>query len=220
MEDFLGSLLCLYCVWILCKNSSCCSYACLNRRFHITVHHKLLENILLRDLSYSSKEQDIQAQHQMGIVGILAYITLFPTALYIWIADGKFNFYIIEATANSIWYTILFICVLVLSTLDFWIGYFFIWRESEKERQKCRNPSIPNDIRWAGTESKEEKCCAKKVFCTPDRIIWDMDVQEFYYLKDKLLLRLRANGTFVSLSADSDSPCVLKAMRTGRFIKF
>ena len=68
-------------------------------------------------------------------------------------------------------------------------------------------------------EPEELKYHAEKVFRAPDKIIWDVDVQEYYYLQGKFLLRLRANGTFISMTPDADSPCVLKAMRTGRFIK-
>ena len=124
MVDFLGSLFCLYIVWILCKNSSLCDYSYLNRRIHITLHHKLLKRIFIHDF------ETRQAHSQMGIVGILAYIILFPTAFYIWITDGRFL--LANITICPLWYELLFFSVVIFSTTDFWIGYFLVRRAKRK----------------------------------------------------------------------------------------
>ncbi len=130
MEDFLGSLFCVYIVYLCCRNSSTCSYSYINRKFHITLHHKLLEHILLPNSLHSSKERYIQAQHKMGVIGIIAYVTLVPAAIYIWIKDGRFFF--LDIHIGPIWYHLLFWSQLIVYLLDYWIDYFFAWCKERK----------------------------------------------------------------------------------------
>ena len=129
MEDFLGSIFCVYIVYSWCRISSICSYSYINRKFHITLHHKLLEHILLYPL-HSSKERYIQAQHKMGITGIIAYVTLVPPAIYIWIKDGSCLF--LDIHIGPIWYHLLFWSQLIVFLLDYWIDYFFAWCKERK----------------------------------------------------------------------------------------
>jgi len=127
MEDFLGSLFSFYILWLFCKVTTSCVYPCLNQRFHIAIKSKLLDHILLYQPIIVER-----AKHLMGIDGIISYITLIPSAIYLWIRDGKFLFFNPDGIIISAWFTILFWSELCLSVLDFWIGYFLVWRAKRK----------------------------------------------------------------------------------------
>lgn len=127
MEDFLGSLFCFYILWGWCRVATACVYPCLNRRFHIAIRSKLLGHILLyRPIIV----EDVK--HLMGIEGIISYATLIPSAIYLWIRDGKFLFFGPDGIFISVWFTILFWCEFFLFLLDYWIGYFLVWRAKRK----------------------------------------------------------------------------------------
>ena len=127
MEDFLGSLFCFLMMWLFCKSTTACVYPCLNRRFHIAIRSKLLDHILLYHPIIVEWAKDL-----MGIDGIISYATLIPSAIYLWIRDGKFLFFNPDGIIISVSFKILFWCELFLFLLDFWIGYFLVWRAKRK----------------------------------------------------------------------------------------
>lgn len=53
------------------------------------------------------------------------------------------------------------------------------------------------------------------VFKNPDKIIRDVDNNEFLYLKGENLLRITENGDFVSLYPGANSDRVLSAIEKG-----
>ena len=128
MEDFLGSLFCFYILWLFCKYATLCNYPCLNRRFHIVVQSELLDRIFL----YRTYKTNGWTPHLIGIDGIISYVTLIPSAIYLWIRDGKFLFFNPDGVIISVWFTILFWSELVLFLVDYWVGYFLV-RRSKRE---------------------------------------------------------------------------------------
>lgn len=131
MVNFIGSAFCFWCIWHTCRISSCCNYSRLNRKFHITLRRKWLKRMLLLDLSHCTHPINRWAQHRMGILGILTYTALMPTALYLWITEGYFLF--LDVTRCPLWYEILFWSIFAVTLLDFWIGYFLTWRALKKQ---------------------------------------------------------------------------------------
>ena len=117
MGDFLGSLFCFYILWLFCKYTTLCNYPCLNRRFHIVVQSELLDRIFL----YRPAKTNGWTPHLMGIDGIISYVTLIPSAIYLWIRDGKFLFFNPDGVIISVWFTILFWTELVLFLVDYWV---------------------------------------------------------------------------------------------------
>ena len=102
MEDFLGSLFCFYILWLFCKYATLCNYPCLNRRFHIVVQSELLDRIFL----YRPAKTNGWTPHLMGIDGIISYVTLIPSAIYLWIRDGKFLFFNPDGVIISVWFIV------------------------------------------------------------------------------------------------------------------
>ena len=126
MGDFLGSLCCFYILWLFCKYTTLCNYPCLNRRFHIVIRSELFDRIFL----YHPPKSDGQEQHLMGIDGVICFVTLIPSAIFLWVRDGEFLFLDSEAFMSSApWYDIMFYGEWVLFLLDYWIGYYLQWRK-------------------------------------------------------------------------------------------
>lgn len=90
---------------------------------------------------------------------------------------------------------------MVKNSLSCALGNFLLWCERVKDEKKRKNPGKPKKILWSGVETEEVKDSGEQIFRAPDRIIWDIDEQEYYYLLGKNLLRLRADGTFMGLTA-------------------
>ena len=160
MEDFLGSLFCFYILWLFCKYATLCNYPCLNRRFHIVVQSELLDRIFL----YRPAKTNGWTPHLMGIDGIISYVTLIPSAIYLWIRDGKFLFFNPDGVIISVWFTILFWIELGLFLLDYWIGYFLV-RHSKRKQQpfplmqsETVRPVLPMRTSVTQTGRREWRC--------------------------------------------------------------
>ena len=114
-------------VWFFCKVTTLCNYPCINRRFHIVIQSELFDRIFLY---HPAKTNYGQAQHLMGIDGVISYVTLIPSAIFLWVTDGEFLFLNSEAIMSSApWYGIMFCCEWVLFLIDYWIGYYLQWQK-------------------------------------------------------------------------------------------
>lgn len=214
IDNILGSIFCFLMLWLFCKYTTLCNYPCINRRFHIVIRSELFDRIFL----YHPAKTNRHAQHLMGIEGVISYVTLIPSAIFLWVKDGEFLLFNPDGIIISAWFEIMFWSELGIFLIDYWIGYYLQWHKKQNNRM-AKKPEIIDQILWDGTEPQEIISQAKDVFLNCDKIIWDTDAQEYYYIQGKLLLRIDKTGVFLSLSCDADSPCVLKAIRMGNFLK-
>lgn len=140
MADFLASAFCFYMIWLWCKYISLCDYPCLNRRFHITIRGRVLDRVLL---CHPPRRVNEWSRYLMGIDGIISYVTLIPSAVYLWVRDGSFLFFDPTGRVIAWWFVVLFFGEVGLFTLDFWLGYFLLWRKGKKAEK--RNNEKPQD---------------------------------------------------------------------------
>ena len=188
----------------------------LNDRINITIHNKIIAKLFICHhwtLHRLGPDKEAELCKKMGLWGIISWLTLFPATIYLWIKNGHFNFFLVDEL--PFWYVFLFSCLLILVAADVTVAILFDqWRKRKRKAPKI----LKNvDLSTIPPELKEQ---VERIYRQPDKVICDDDQQEYYYICGKELLRLRFDGTFVSLTPEADSRRVLTAIRTGRATTF
>ncbi|OMD48446.1 hypothetical protein BSK56_11780 [Paenibacillus borealis] len=65
---------------------------------------------------------------------------------------------------------------------------------------------------YPGMTHQQYKDYANNIFENPDRVVFDANYNEFYYIRGNDLLRVKENGDFVSLYPGADSTRVIRAI--------
>lgn len=204
--EMLESIYSTWLIWYLCRISSICEVSFLNLKIHITIHNKKLAKLLI-DQSYKG------IRHQMGIIGIVAYLTMTPAIVYFWIKNGDFLLFRTESGITP-WFCYYVGLYIVWLGLNVCIGHMLQWlNEQRQEAAKRKCPAITHVV-WNEEASDTEKKQAEDVFLNVDKIFWDFESRKLYYKRGNDLLTLNANGEFISLIAEGDSAFVLMLMRT------
>ncbi|MFF2014925.1 hypothetical protein [Paenibacillus sp. NPDC058177] len=68
-------------------------------------------------------------------------------------------------------------------------------------------------VDYPGMTHLEYKNYINNLYMNPDRVVYDKNYNEYYFLKGKDLLRLKENGDFISLYPGADSTRVIRAIK-------
>lgn len=214
MKDYIIYTVNFFVLFQFCRIASVCYLTVLNSKFYITIPNKKVACFFIFCPVRVDKNSNIR--NRMGILGVMSWVTLLPSAMYLWVKDGCFSFLGMNPSV-PFWFQVLFVSLFVLVLIDGVMGEFSNWfREAQKRKKPA--PMLKN-ARFDGVplEQKEQ---VEQIFYKPDKIICDEDQQEYYYIRGKDLLRFGFDGVFISLTPEADSRRVLMAMRTGRLITF
>ena len=198
---FFGGLTRMLCVTVPCLTG---------KRFYITIRNTRLAHMLVASSVGTRPKISQAARHRLSVWGLLGYLAL---------AASSVRFFSLVSLAGlrdtavlpRLWRSCspVFLLILLFCAADTLLGTF----AGRKKRPARTLKSARLDA--APLELRAE---AARIFSAPDRIVFDPENGEYYYISGKDLLRLGSDGAFLSLTPEADCPRVLRAMRTGTVV--